>query len=322
MKKHLILTVLALFAVAILGSTAQAAWQPNKEVEFVVPSAPGGGSDLNARTIAEIAQTEKLSPVNLMVVNKPGGSGAVSFAYVGAKKGDNSVLMVLHSGQDIGSYVLNWDVKAHDLTYLGTVAFDDLIICAVAGSPFKDMKTAIELSKKERVTYGGSQKGNGDHLSFLMLNKYAGSKFNYVMFNSSGEVTSAMLGNHVALGVFNPSECIGQVRAGKLIPLATFSNKRLSGEFANVPTLQELGYPQLIMAEVRAISGPANMSPEAVSFYEKLLADVTKTEKWTKNYIEKNFLTPVYMDAKATREYFLKESKEAMERFKEDGLVK
>ncbi len=322
MKKSLILVLMAMFTVVCLGTVASAAWAPKSEIEFIVPSSPGGGSDLNARTIADIAQKEKLSPVNLVVINKPGGSGAVSFAYVGAKKGDTETMMVLHSGQDLGSYVLNWDVKGKDLTYLGTVAFDDLIVCALKGSDYTDIKSAIEASKQKRVTYGGAQKGNGDHSSFLMLNKYTGAKFKYVMFNSSGEVTSAMLGKHVNLGVFNPSEAIGQVRAGNLIPLATFSTKRLSGEFADVPTFGELGYKGLEIAEVRAISGPADMSAESVAFYEKLLEDITKTEAWTKNYIEKNFLTPVYMDAEETKNYFLKTSKEALERFKEDGLVK
>ncbi len=110
MKKWSFFAILAL----ILGCAASPsmAWEPTKDIEFVVPSSPGGGSDLNARTIAEFAQSLKLCPTTLKVVNKPGGSGAVSFSYVAAKKGDNHTLMVLHNGQDLGSYVLNWDVKS------------------------------------------------------------------------------------------------------------------------------------------------------------------------------------------------------------------
>ena len=314
----------ALFCAMVLSvcATAAFAWKPTKEIEFVVPSAPGGGSDLNARTIADIAKQQNLSPSNIMVLNKPGGSGAVAFSYVGSKKGDNHVMMVLHSGQDLGSYVLNWDVKGADMTYLGTVAFDDLLLCVTADAKVKDIKELIELSKKERITYGGSQKGNGDHLSFLMTNKFTGSQFKYVMFNSSGEVTSAMLGGHVNIGVFNPSEAIGQIRAGKMIPLAMFSEQRLGEDFAKVPTFKELGFKDLVLSEVRAISGPPAMSPEAVAFYETMLEQVTKTEAWQKNYIEKNFLTPVFKNAAQTREFFLRESQAAMARFKEDGLVK
>jgi len=321
MKKFYMLAILAA-AMWCIPSLSHA-WQPTKDIEFVVPSSPGGGSDLNARTISEFAQSEKFCPTTLKVVNKPGGSGAVSFSYVGAKKGDNHTLMVLHNGQDLGSYVLDWNVKAKDLTYLGTVAFDAQMLCAVAGSRFTDFKTAVELSKQGRVTYGGSHRGNTDHLSYIMANAQTGSKFNYVMFNSSGEVLSAMLGGHVDLGVLNPSECIGQVRAGKIIPLATYSSKREGGDLANVPTFRELGYPDLVITDARAIAGPPDMSPEAVAFYETMLKKITELPKWQTNYIEKNFLTPVFLNSEESRKYFLNEADQALERFKlEDAVIK
>ncbi len=321
MKKRSLFAILAL----ILGFAASPAmaWEPTKDIEFVVPSSPGGGSDLNARTISEFASSQKLCPTTIKVINKPGGSGAVSFSYVASKKGDNHTLMVLHNGQDLGSYVLDWDVKAKDLTYIATVAFDAQMLCAVAGSKFTDFKTAVELSKQGRVTYGGSHKGNTDHLSYIMNNMQTGAKFRYVMFNSSGEVLSAMLGGHVDLGVLNPSECIGQVRAGKIIPLATYSGKREGGDLANVPTFRELGYPDLVIQDARAISGPPDMSPEAVAFYENMLKKITELPQWKTNYIEKNFLTPVFLNAEESRKYFLNEADQALERFKlEDTVIK
>ena len=322
MKKWTLFAILAL--VLACAASPAFAWQPTKDIEFVVPSSPGGGSDLNARTIADIAQSEKLCPTNIMVVNKPGGSGAVSFAYVGAKKGDNHTLMVLHNGQDLGSYVLNWDVKAKDLTYIATVAWDAQMLCAVAGTKFgKDLKTTIELSKTERVTYGGSHKGNTDHLSYIMANNQTGAKFKYVMFNSSGEVLSAMLGGHVNLGVLNPSECIGQVRAGKIIPLASYGAKREGGELANVPTFKELGYPDLVITDARAIAGPPDMSPEAVAFYADMLKKITESERWKTGYIEKNFLGPVFLGPEESRKYFLNEADTSLERFKlDDSMIK
>jgi putative tricarboxylic transport membrane protein len=298
-----------------------AAWQPQGDVDFIVPSSPGGGSDLNARTIADIIRKENLVPTNINVINKPGGSGAVAFSYINSKKGRSDNLMILHSGQDLGSYVLNWGVKGKDLTYLATVAYDDLMICAVAGSEYTDIKKLIADSKTKRITYGGSQRGNGDHLSFLMLNKITGSNFKYVMFNSAGEVTSAMLGGHVNIGIFNPSECIAQARAGKFVPLATFSSQKLPGEFANVPTFQQLGYPDLVLREVRAIAGPPNMPAEAVKYYETVLQEVTTTPQWRDEYIQKNFLTPVFLGAEATRSYFTKASPVAAERIKADKLT-
>ncbi len=312
--------VSVLLFILALAAPVQA-WEPQKDIEFVVPSAPGGGSDLNARTIADLAQRENLCPTHIMVLNKPGGSGAVSFSYVAGKKGGENTLMVLHSGQDMGSYVLDWDVKGADLTYLGTVAFDDLILCALAGSEFTDFKKLVEASKTQRITYGGAHKATGDHLSFLKTNKETGAAFRHVMFNSSGEVMAAMLGGHVDLGVFNPSECIGQLRAGTIVALGTFASERLPGELAAIPTFKELGYPNLVVTEVRAVSGPPDMKPEVVAYYENLLRRITESEPWKRDYIEKNFLTPVFMDSRETRAFFLRTTQEALERFRADGLM-
>ncbi|HBG16794.1 MAG TPA: tripartite tricarboxylate transporter family receptor, partial [Firmicutes bacterium] len=91
MKRFLGFLLVGIMTVSLFGGYVQSAskWAPEREIEFVVPSSPGGGSDLNARTIADLAQKNKFSPYALMVVNKPGGSGAVSFAYMNTKKGDS-----------------------------------------------------------------------------------------------------------------------------------------------------------------------------------------------------------------------------------------
>lgn len=306
------------------SSDAKSAWTPTKEIEFVVPSSAGGGSDLNARVISDIAYKNKFSPKNFMVVNKAGGSGAVAFSYVGGKKGDPNTLMVLHSGQIMGSYVNNWDVKSDMLTYIGVVALDDLTLCVNKEGKYKDIKSLLEAIKSnpEGITIGGSQRGNGDDLAFQLLNKYTNSKFTYVQFNSSSEVMSALLGRHVDVGIFNPSECIGQIKAGSVIPIVTYSDVRLSGDFKDVPTFTELGYKEIVEHEIRAIAGPPNMPQEAIKFYEDMLKKVTETDEWKKDYIEKNYLTPKYMNAADTKK-FLDEQVELYKKvFKDVGLIK
>ncbi len=306
----------ALFLGLVGFASSSFAWQPSKDIEFVVPSSPGGGSDVNARTIADMAKGANLTSSAFMVVNRPAGSGASAFSYVAGKKGDNHTLMVLHSGQELGSYVNNWDVKANDLTYLGTVAFDAQLLCARADSDIKDLKTAVEKSKKGRVTYGGSHKGNTDHLSYILLNRDTGSDFKYVRFNSSGEALTALLGKHVDLAVLNPSEALAQIEAGKVIPLFTFSFKRDGGELANVPTIGELGYPNSAFTDARSIAGPPDMDPEAIKFYEDMLKKITDLPRWDAEYIKRNFLTPMYMNAEDTKNYYKKVSAEAIEGFK------
>lgn len=332
MKKTLSLVLTVVMSLGLLSGCGKSAattdttkgWTPSKEITFVVPSSAGGGSDLNARTIADIAYKNKFSSKNFMVNNMGGGSGAVAFSYVGGKKGDPNTLMVLHSGQIMGSYVNDWDVKADSLTDISVVALDDLLLCVNSDSKYKDLNSLLTAIKAnpESIKFGGSQRGNGDHLGFLLLNKYTDSKFTYVQFNSTGDVTSALLGKHIDVGIFNPSECIGQIQAGKLTPLVTYSDKRLTGDFKDVPTFTELGYKDIQEHEIRAIAGPADMPAEAVKFYEDMIKKVTETEEWKTNYIAKNNLTPVYMNA-ADSKKFLDEQVELYKKsFKDVGLIK
>lgn len=172
------------------------------------------------------------------------------------------------------------------------------------------------------IKIGGSQRGNSDHLAFELINKYTNSKFSYVMFNSSGEVMSALLGGHVDVGIFNPAECIGQVTAGAVVPIATFAEKRLTGLFKDVPTFAELGYDKIQVDEVRAIAGPPNMDPAAVKFYADMLKKITETEDWQKNYIDRYLLTHNYLNASDTKTFHEKMITEYINIFKEIGYLK
>ncbi len=311
-------------AATTTAATTVKAWVPDTEIEFVVPSAAGGGSDLNARTIADIAFTNGFSPKNFKINNLPGGSGATAFSYVGQKKGSNTTLMVLHNGQIMSTLVNKSPVKSTDLTDLQVVAFDNLTLGINAKTgKYKTIEELIAAAKAnpDKITIGGSQRGNTDHLVFEMMNKYIGVKFSYVQFNSSGEAMTALLGGHIDAGVFNPSECIGQIKSGDVKPVAAFGEKRLDGDFKDVKTMVELGYKDIFVTEVRALSGAPGMSAEAIAFYDQLIKKVTETEKWKKDYIEKNYLTATYMTAAEAKAFWAKEVAKYTAIFKEVGVI-
>lgn len=298
------------------------AFSPKREIEFVVPSAAGGGSDLNARTIADIAFKNQYSPKNFMVSNMPGGSGGVAFAYMYGKEGNDETIMVLHNGQIMSTIANGAPVTADMLTYLPVVAFDNLLIGVRVGSKYTDIEAVLEAAKtKDAVRIGGSQRGNTDHLAFELINKYAETQAAYVQFDSSGETMTALLGGHVDVGIFNPSECIGQVEAGEIIPLATFAMERIGGIFADVPTFKEKGFNDIVLTEVRAFSGTPGMSPEAIAFYDEVIRQVTDTEEWKTNYIAKNNLQPVYMSSAEAKAFFEKEVENYITLFKEVGII-
>ena len=97
-------TILVLAVLVGMASVATAGeFKPTKTIQFVVPYAPGGGSDVFARSIDSILKTEKLSPVQMLIVNQPGGSATIGTTTVAQSPGNTHMLLTFISGQVRGS---------------------------------------------------------------------------------------------------------------------------------------------------------------------------------------------------------------------------
>src|SRR5215510_8120903 len=142
------LVAMALCLSAALGTAAEAAWEPTRPIELVVPAGTGGGADQMARLIAGIAEKHKLSPKPIVVVNKAGGAGAEGFLYVKGKKGDPHTIIItlsnlfttpLHTGVPFG-----WK----ELTPIARLALDRFILWVNAETPYKTAKEYIAAAKE------------------------------------------------------------------------------------------------------------------------------------------------------------------------------
>jgi putative tricarboxylic transport membrane protein len=284
------------------GSSTETSTETKKEfklsgnVEFVVPYSAGGGSDLYARIAADVIQKNKLAEVPIMVVNKPGGAGAVGDAYTASKKGNSEVITTYVSAQITGPLMNNTPVKYSDLTPIANLAMDEYTLGVLKDSAYKTIDDFIAAAKKApgTITIGGSGKGTEDELVTGLLQKYADVKFEYVSFNSSAEVMGALLGKHLDAGIFNPNECISQYNAGQVNVLAAYGPQRIS-MFPDVKTFTELGYKEVVFQQFRGIFGPPEMSPEALAYWSDVFKKVTESEQWKTEYLNKNGLTSKYM---------------------------
>jgi putative tricarboxylic transport membrane protein len=99
----------------------------------------------------------------------------------------------------------------------------------------------------------------------------------------------------------NPNEIIAQIEAGKAKNLAVASKKRLA-DAPEVPTFAEKGYV-FYWEQMRGVVGPAGMSPDAVKWWVDTLRKVVKTEKWQKDYIKRNLLTPTDWTGEEANKY-------------------
>ena len=287
------LRVLLAAALLAVSSFAFPQKYPSRTVEVVVPYAPGGGTDNLMRMITGIIEENKWSPVPLNVNNRAGGSGAVGFNYLINKKGDAHTIAgatpMIVSGKIEGR--LPGDHR-DAMTILMIVAIDELMLSVRSESPYKTIEDFVKAARAKPggLTVGGTATLTEDHIFTYLFEKAAKIQVKYVPFNSGGEVTTALMGGHIDAAVENPNEIVAQIEAGKARNLAVAARQRLK-DAPDVPTFAEKGY-EFYWEQMRGVVGPANMPSEAVKWWQDTLKKVVATEKWQKDYIKRNLLTP------------------------------
>jgi putative tricarboxylic transport membrane protein len=301
------LGLLLVALVALTAAAGPAAGQgkyPARQVEVVVPYAPGGGTDNLMRTIVAIIDENKWSPRPITVVNRAGGSGAVGYTYLISQKGNPHTVAgatpMVVSGKVQGRLSGN---HRDAMTILMIVAIDELMLSVRAESPHKTIDDFVKAAKANegKLTIGGTGTNTEDHIFTHLFEHAAGIKVKYVPFNSGGEVTAALMGGHVDAAVENPNEIIAQVEAGKARNLAVAARKRLK-DAPDLPTFAEKGY-EFFWEQYRGVVGPADMGPEAVKWWQDTLRKVTGTKRWQEQYIKKNLLTPTDWTGEEANKY-------------------
>ncbi len=291
--------LLAAFLVVAGAGGAQAAWEPTKPIEFVIPAGTGGGADQMARLIAGLAEKHKLSPRPIIVVNKSGGAGAEGFLHVKGKKGDAHTIIItlsnlfttpLHTGVPFG-----W----RDLTPIARLALDEFILWVNAETPYKTAKEYLAVVKEKsggdaRMKMGGTGSAQEDQIITIQLEHALGVKFTYVPFKGGGEVCVNLVGKHVDSTVNNPIECVSHWKAGRVRPLAVFDAARISEpEWKDIPTVKEALGVDIQYLMLRGIFGAPDMPKEAVDWYVSFLKKVYDTPEF-KDYLKQGALKPAF----------------------------
>ena len=135
---------------------------------------------------------------------------------------------------------------------------------------------------------GGTGSAGSDANLCAMIEAAAKIKLNYIPFKSGGEVNAAILGGHVDVALGNPNELFGYVEAGKLVPLAVFSDERIPA-LKNVPTMKEVGY-NVVSRSTRGVVAPAGIAKNEEQFLVDMMKKITESKGW-KEYADKNMMT-------------------------------
>lgn len=318
--------VLVAAALLPLHAHAQAAWSPERNVEILVGAAPGAGTDKTARRVQKLWQEEKTLDVPSVVVNRPGGGGAVSWAYLGQRAGDPHALLVTSYNIVTNHITGKSKLTYTDFTPIALLLSEYIAYTVSANSKYATLQEVIAALKKDprSVSVGiSSSLGGANHIALGLAMKAAGidpARMRIVVFNSGGESMTSLLGGHVDMMVASGSAIAAQV-AGKVArPLAFAAPKRLGGPFATVPTLTELGYP-VVADNWRIVLAAKGITAAQTAFWDGAFRKLAASAEWNKE-LESQHLTNSYLDSRETRRYLDAQYGEVREMLTELGLAK
>jgi len=270
------------------ASGATTAIAPTKPVEFVISTAPGGGSDIYARRMQAIIDSLKLSPQPVTPVNKDGGSGAVAFQYVYDKKGDASEIMITLNSFFTTLIVQKLSFKATDFTPIANLALDPFYLWVNEDSPWKTAADLIAAAKADELVVAGTGSKQEDEALFRRIQTLAGTKaFKYVPQSAGGAVAAALAGKQggVVATVNNPSEGKGLYAGSprKIRPLCTFEpNSPTAGTFKDLATCKSQGLAIDDYFVMRAIMAAPGLSAGQQAFWVDVFKKVYESDDWKK----------------------------------------
>ncbi len=308
MRRSALVGLLVLLVVsAEAWSPATGAGFPEKPITFIVHASAGGGSDIFARTLTANFEKDKLLPQPVVVENKPGGSGAIAYAYVASKRKDPYFLLTATPSFLTTPILRKSTFGYKDFTPIANFAFDDFFVMVKADSKYHAMKDLIAEARiaAKKVTVGGTQLGGSDSIATYLVEKAANVKFNFIVFNGGGEVNAALMGGHIDVAMTNPGEALELAKANKVRLLGTLAQKRLPSA-PDIPTLREQGL-DAVFQQHRGVVAPAGISEDARKVLEGAMQRYAKSAAYRK-YAEENFLSEGWMDGAAYGKYLDREA--------------
>ncbi|MDB5894840.1 MAG: Tricarboxylate transport protein TctC, partial [Rhodoferax sp.] len=257
-------TLAATGTLLALGSLRQAWAQPTdwpkKPIRIIVPSGPGGSSDILLRLMTE--PLARLLGQPIVVDNKPGAGGTLAATLAAQAEPDGYTLMmnsVATHGIGPSMYKLRFDPDA-GVTGICELAATANVLYVRRDSPLKTMHELVAYAKANpgKLNYASSGAGTSLHLSAVAFAQAAGIEVTHIPYNGAAPAMQAVLGGDAAFSFENATPMMGQIRGGTVLPLAVTTASRAS-QLPDVPTVAEAGLAGFEVASWFGIVAPGGL---------------------------------------------------------------
>lgn len=311
--------VLGVFLGAGLVSSASAQDYPMKDIDLIVPFAPGGSVDVTSRLIAETAN-KYLDDVKVVVSNRAGGGGIVGQNFAANSNPDGYSILAMTSSVVTNPQLKGAPYSIENFMPVAAYSLDPEVIAVPASSPFNTIDDFIAAAEEDPLNMAVAGIGTSHHMSGLALTSSLGIEFNYMPAQGFGEQLQAVVGGH-ADGAFWPmGEALVHAQAGTVRILAVASDAR-DANFPDVPTFEEAGLGIPIWATFRGWAVPSGTSEEITLFLSELLKQVYEDEAYQQKMTEAGF-EAIYRNATDFQSLITSYTEQVVPVIEDNGLAR
>ena len=244
---------------------------PSRPVKIIIPYPPGGSAELQARIVGQKLSEMWKQPV--IIDYKPGAGTTIGANYVASSAPDGYTLYLAGTSHAVSGALyknLNYDV-VNSFSPISLIAISPFLVVTSVSKPFNSVKDIVDAAKADpgKITYASSGSGTGPHLSGELFRSQAGISVIHIPYKGTSPALTALVGGQVDFMIADIAAST-LIKGGKLKALALTTSKRFP-QFEGIPTLAELGYPNLNITNWSGILAPAN-TPTAI--INKINADI------------------------------------------------
>jgi tripartite-type tricarboxylate transporter receptor subunit TctC len=281
-KRTLLLALAALLPAVVSAGPAPASY-PDRMVKIVVPFAPGGGTDVVARTLAQ--EMAKDLGVSIIIENKPGAGTIIGTQAVAASAADGYTLLMGTFANAVNPSLnprLPYDPH-RDFAPVALVARSFNIVVVNPNSPIQSIADLIAAAKAdpEKLSYGTFGTGTSAHLAGELFKNMAGVNLTTVPYKGAAPAITDLVGGQIQVMFTTVASAASLIAGGQLRALAVTSAER-SPAFPQLPTVAEAGVPGYAAESWYGLFAPAGTPADVIDRLNKSAATAVQSEAFQK----------------------------------------
>ena len=302
--------LLVIVLIGLLGWSqgGQAQEYPTRSINLLISFPAGGVVDVCARKL--VPEVTKILGQEIVVINRPGGGGALAVGLLASAKGDGYTLLA-HTTSSLTNAPHLESLPYDPLKdIIPIVQFGTLVVPFVvrSDSPLQSFKDLVEFARKNpgKVSCGNPGVATTPHLALELVKLQEKVNITIIPFDGTPQAMTALLGGHITVCGLSITAVMPYLKAGKIRVLAVTSERRIE-VLPDVPTLVELGYPQGAIGEIYLFSTPKGTSPAVVKKLEGTFRKAMETPEFRNLVRDSNLYVPNPLSSETLKGYIEKE---------------